>query len=65
MDRESIARVANCIRALAQEFIYINDTIISFAYEASLQYQLKDMTRKDIMQSIAAEATAAVDNMQG
>ncbi|KAG9319289.1 hypothetical protein KVV02_003012 [Mortierella alpina] len=64
MDRESIARVANCIRALAQEFIYINDTIISFAYEASLQYQLKEMTRKDIMQSIAAEATAAVDNMQ-
>ncbi|KAF9101097.1 exosome non-catalytic core subunit rrp4 [Mortierella sp. AM989] len=64
-DRESIARVANCIRALAQEFIFINDTIISFAYEASLQYSLKDMHKKEIMHDIAVEATTAVDNMKG
>lgn len=64
-DRESIARVGSCIRALADEFIFINDTIISFAYEASLQYKLKDMNKKEIMHSIATEATTAVDNMKG
>ncbi|KAF8975834.1 exosome non-catalytic core subunit rrp4 [Entomortierella lignicola] len=64
-DRESIARVANCIKALAQEFIFINDTIISFAYEASLQYSLKDLHKKEIMHDIASEATSAVDNMKG
>ncbi|KAI1301127.1 exosome non-catalytic core subunit rrp4 [Mortierella claussenii] len=64
-DRESIARVANCIRALAQEFIYINDTIISFAYEASLQHSLKDMHKREVMHDIAVEATAAVENMKG
>ncbi|KAF9339550.1 exosome complex exonuclease rrp4 [Linnemannia elongata] len=64
-DRESIARVGNCIRALADEFIFINDTIISFAYEASLQYKLKDMNKKEIMHAIATEATTAVDNMKG
>lgn len=64
-DRESIARVGNCIRALANEFIFINDTIISFAYEASLQYKLKDMNKKEIMHAIATEATTAVDNMKG
>ncbi|KAF9128648.1 exosome non-catalytic core subunit rrp4 [Mortierella sp. 14UC] len=65
MDRESIARVGNCIRALADEFIFINDTIISFAYEASLRYKLKDMSKKEIMHAIATEATTAVDNMKG
>ncbi|KAI8602918.1 exosome complex exonuclease rrp4 [Dissophora ornata] len=64
-DREAIARVANCIRALAQNFIFINDTIISFAYEASLQYALKEMHKKEVMHDIAAEATAAVENMKG
>ncbi|KAF9178990.1 exosome non-catalytic core subunit rrp4 [Haplosporangium sp. Z 767] len=64
-DRESIARVANCIRALAQEFIFINDTIISFAYEASLQFKLREMTKKEIMQAIAAEAVQSVNNMKG
>ncbi|KAG0326779.1 exosome non-catalytic core subunit rrp4, partial [Podila humilis] len=65
VDREAIARVANSIRALAQETMYINDTIISFAYEASLQYPLKDMIKRDVMQSIAQEATLALENMKG
>ncbi|KAG0039919.1 exosome non-catalytic core subunit rrp4 [Podila clonocystis] len=65
VDREAIARVANCIRALAQETMFINDTIISFAYEASLQHKLKDMTKREVMQSIAQEATLAVENMKG
>ncbi|KAI7824874.1 hypothetical protein BC939DRAFT_396424 [Gamsiella multidivaricata] len=64
-DREAIARVVNCIRALAQEFIFINDTIISFAYEASLQYTLKDMHKREVMYAIASEATAMVENMKG
>ncbi|KAG0301902.1 exosome non-catalytic core subunit rrp4 [Dissophora globulifera] len=64
-DRESIARIANCIRALAQNFVFINATIISFAYEASLQYPLKDMHKKEVMRDIAVEATTAVDNMRG
>lgn len=57
--------MANCIRALAAEFIFINDTIIAFAYEASLQHKLKDMTKKEIMQQIATEAVHSVENMEG
>ena len=57
--------MANCIRALAAEFIFINDTIISFAYEASLQHKLKDMTKKDIMQQIASEAVKMVEELKG
>ncbi|KAF9942257.1 exosome non-catalytic core subunit rrp4 [Modicella reniformis] len=64
-DRESIARVASCIRALAEDFIIINDTIISFAYEASLQYPLKDLHKKIVMHDIAIEATHAVETMKG
>ncbi|KAG0046887.1 exosome non-catalytic core subunit rrp4 [Gryganskiella cystojenkinii] len=64
-DREAIARVGNCIRALASEFIFINDTIISFAYEASLQHKLKDMTKKEIMHQIASEAVKMVEDLKG
>ncbi|KAK3828096.1 MAG: hypothetical protein J3Q66DRAFT_276604 [Benniella sp.] len=64
-DRGSIARVASCIRALAEDLIFINDTIISFAYEASLQYPLKDLHKKSVMHDIAIEAAQALENMKG
>ncbi|KAF9408692.1 exosome non-catalytic core subunit rrp4 [Podila epigama] len=65
MDREAIARICCCIYALAQETMFINDTIVSFAYEASLQHKLKDLTKRDVMHSIAQEASQSVANMKG
>lgn len=64
-ERQSIARVAACIRALAEDLVYINDTIISFAYESSLRHALKDLHKKEVMHDIAVEATQALENMKG
>ncbi|KAF9162335.1 exosome non-catalytic core subunit rrp4 [Actinomortierella ambigua] len=64
-DRERIARVSNCILALAQELMFINDTVITFAYEASLQYPLKDLIKQEVKAAIANEAAASVDNLRG
>lgn len=37
--REVIARLANCIRLLARNFISLSDTTLTFAYEASTTYK--------------------------
>ncbi|KAG2186539.1 hypothetical protein INT44_002763 [Umbelopsis vinacea] len=56
-ERESIARVCNCLRALARKFMHINDTIIIYTYEASLKYPVKDLLKKDVVDSITSEAS--------
>ncbi|CAO3690821.1 unnamed protein product [Umbelopsis ramanniana] len=56
-ERESIARVCNCLRALAKKFMHINDTIIIYTYEASLKYPVKDLLKKDVIDSITSEAS--------
>ncbi|KAH8553288.1 hypothetical protein BGW37DRAFT_485163 [Umbelopsis sp. PMI_123] len=56
-ERENIARVCNCLRALAKKFMHINDTIIIYTYEASLMYSVKDLLKKDIIDSITSEAS--------
>jgi len=39
-DREVIARLRNCILALAEHNMMLYDTSIVYAYEASLQYKV-------------------------
>ncbi|KAJ3108235.1 Exosome complex component RRP4 [Phlyctochytrium planicorne] len=50
--RETLARVCNCIMALASQGSAIFDTSIHYAYEASLQYDAKDVpaNRVDIVE---------------
>ncbi|KAG9287472.1 hypothetical protein G9A89_023844 [Geosiphon pyriformis] len=58
--REKIARVCNSIHALSQQFMYINDTIISYAYEASLEYHVRDLRKPDIIDAICMEVSAKI-----
>lgn len=32
-EREDIARVCNCISALAKQYMHINDTVVVYTYE--------------------------------
>uniref|UniRef100_A0A060TDX4 ARAD1D03410p n=1 Tax=Blastobotrys adeninivorans TaxID=409370 RepID=A0A060TDX4_BLAAD len=57
--RENIARYANCIRALANSEIGINETRLVAAYEASMEYSSAgELVDPEVMASIAAEAIA-------
>ncbi|KAJ2454302.1 Exosome complex component rrp4, partial [Coemansia sp. RSA 2336] len=47
-ERESIARVVNCIQLLNRLYVKITDTSIIFAYEASLGHAVKDLLTMDI-----------------
>jgi len=54
--RDVIARLANCVRLLADNSISLSDTSIIHAYNASSQYQTKDLIRPEIADEVAAEA---------
>ena len=40
-ERETIARLRNCIVALAQHKTLLYDTTIQYAYDASLKYEVR------------------------
>ena len=40
-ERETIARLRNCILALAQRKIMLFDTTVQYTYDASLRYQAR------------------------
>lgn len=56
-ERQDIARVSNCISALAKQYMHINDTVIVYTYEASLEYTVKELLKLDVIQSITSEAS--------
>ncbi|OAD08860.1 hypothetical protein MUCCIDRAFT_176157 [Mucor lusitanicus CBS 277.49] len=56
-ERQDIARVSNCIAALAKQYMHINDTIIVYTYEASLEYTVKELLNLDVIESITSEAS--------
>ncbi|KAI8812604.1 hypothetical protein BJ742DRAFT_673647 [Cladochytrium replicatum] len=63
--RENIARVCNCISALSNAQCFINDTIIQYAYEASLEFEAKDLLKEGIQLQVVATAKEMVrDAMQ-
>jgi len=43
-DREVMARLRNCILALADQNMMLYDTSIMYAFEASAHYQVKNFT---------------------
>ncbi|TRY74768.1 hypothetical protein TCAL_09194 [Tigriopus californicus] len=52
-DRTGIARVRNCILALAQNGVMLWDTTLANAYDACLKYPLTDLLKSDVMREIA------------
>ncbi|KAI6205927.1 Ribosomal RNA-processing protein 4 [Aphelenchoides besseyi] len=54
--RQVIARVANCVKLLARNFIPISDTTITFAYEASVrEFKVSALIDSKIADKIATE----------
>ncbi|GFY37928.1 exosome complex component RRP4 [Trichonephila inaurata madagascariensis] len=51
-DRENIARLKNCILSLTAYNKQLNDTIILYAYQASMIYQTKQLLKSDIMKDV-------------
>jgi len=51
--RETMARVRNCILALAQSYMMLFDTSIVFAYEESLKYSVADLLLPETMVDVA------------
>jgi exosome complex component RRP4 len=47
--------LANCIKALARNFIPLTDTTIIFAYEASLTHEISDLIDPQIADQVAQE----------
>lgn len=49
--------MSNCIAALAKQYMHINDTVIVYTYEASLEYTVKELLNLDVIESITSEAS--------
>lgn len=54
--RESVARVANCILALAKNEVQISDTSIIYTYESSKEYQVSKLLQSEVMIEITSGA---------
>ncbi|KAJ2685962.1 Exosome complex component rrp4 [Coemansia sp. RSA 1285] len=60
-ERETIARIANCIQLLNRLYVKITDTSIIFAYEASLGHAVKDLLTQDIATDLAHAVKSRLD----
>lgn len=52
-ERETIARIRNCILALAQSKMMLYDTSIHYAFEESLKYKVSELLLPEAMQDVA------------
>ncbi|XP_077478746.1 exosome complex component RRP4 [Stigmatopora argus] len=52
-DREVISRLRNCLLALAAHKVLLFDTSVVYCYEFSLQHQVKDILKPEVMDEIA------------
>jgi exosome complex component RRP4 len=51
-DREVIARLRNCIVALAQHKLMMYDTTVLYAYESSLKFQVKELLQPEVTSEV-------------
>uniref|UniRef100_A0A672J511 Uncharacterized protein n=1 Tax=Salarias fasciatus TaxID=181472 RepID=A0A672J511_SALFA len=51
-DREVISRLRNCLLALAAHKVLLFDTSLLYCYESSLQHQVKDILKPEVMEEI-------------
>ncbi|XP_031568847.1 exosome complex component RRP4-like [Actinia tenebrosa] len=52
-DRDTIARLRNCVVALSEESILLFDTSLMYAYEESMKYSVKDLLKPEVKEEIA------------
>ncbi|RDD43472.1 Exosome complex component RRP4 [Trichoplax sp. H2] len=52
VEREIVARLRNCIMALAERQMLLYDTSITYTYEASLNYQVRELLQADVIEEI-------------
>lgn len=52
-ERETIARIRNCVLTLAQSKMLLYDTSILYAYEESLKYEVADLLIPEAMVDVA------------
>jgi exosome complex component RRP4 len=62
-DRECIARVCNVITALANCHTAIHETIIVYAYDASLEYHAKELLKVDVQRMVIDKARILLDQV--
>lgn len=55
-ERQNLARVVNCINALAKKFCIIDESMIVFTFEASLAYSVKELLNPEIIDSVVSTA---------
>lgn len=53
--RKVLARLANCVKALARNYIPLSDTTILFAYEASMTHEISALIDPQVADQIAQE----------
>ncbi|XP_045205312.2 exosome complex component RRP4-like [Mercenaria mercenaria] len=51
-DREVVARLGNCVQALADHKMMLYDTSILYTYEASLKFPIKDIMKPEVKTEI-------------
>ncbi|KAJ1921350.1 Exosome complex component rrp4 [Mycoemilia scoparia] len=61
-ERETIARVCNCITLLDRLFIKITDTSVIYTYEASLGHAAKEILNHDIAADLADQVKARLND---
>lgn len=64
IERKNICRVRNTIQALADHFIAIYEQTILETFEASLDYEPKDMLKPDISKQIVQASSQRTDHYQ-
>ncbi|XP_013411591.1 exosome complex component RRP4 [Lingula anatina] len=52
VDREAMARLRNCVLALAEHKMMLFDTSVLYAYEESTKYTVKDLLKPEIMDEV-------------
>ncbi|KAH6572250.1 hypothetical protein BASA50_006237 [Batrachochytrium salamandrivorans] len=57
-DREAIARVCNVITVLGRQNCEIHESAIVYAFDASLDYPVKDLLKTEIQETIVRQASA-------
>ncbi|NP_001017572.2 exosome complex component RRP4 [Danio rerio] len=64
-DREVVSRLRNCLLALANQKVLLFDTSVLYCYEASLQHQIKDILKPEIMEEIVLETRQRLMEHEG
>jgi len=51
-DRRVVARLKNCISALANYGVQLYDTSVTYAYDSSLKFEVKDLLKQEVQEEV-------------